>query len=709
MFLSAPSVHEAELDDLLWEITRSLSLLIVIGATVVCWFIIIENKLNADTLFATSALMTVDTIVYRHGAGNRRLARYAFIWSITLWLIIVLLFNPEAWWIFLGLPTIMASIVLLSIDGALNSGLIVATILLLTITGERDYPVLGFVAFSLFTGVLSWVTVETIYVTLHWTKLNEQSANALLEEACKNREEILRTLKSLERSNAALRRAQIELRAAHKEAEDARQLKEQFAANISHELRTPLNLVLGFTEVMHLTPEVYGGTDWPPTLKGDIYQIYRSSRHLLEMIDDILDLSRLQMSAFRLNREPTPIKLILEEGVDIAKDLFRERQVQFQVDLANDLPIVKVDRTRIRQVILNLINNAYRFTETGYVRLTARADEHEVFISVSDSGTGIPAEKVSFIFDEFYQVDGSLNRRHGGTGLGLAISKEFVESHGGEIRVESEVGVGSTFTFTIPIFEEETKTELKSPENIAELPPTEDKAVMLVIDSDPLVVTTVKEFMSNYEVVQVDSLAALDTAISEYYPDIIVHNIAPHINHKAGPSLPTLVPWIECSLPSRSWILKQLNVAASFVKPVTSVELIRAVQNIGPVHDVMIIDDDPGFAQLVERILQTSGDHYSMQRIHTGDNAIERIKLKTPDVVLLDSTIPDSNGMLILDYMHNDAELASVPIILLSATNYAEDLLANQGSRIVVQHPNRVSTAKILGYIRANSDAIRNA
>ena len=564
MFLSAPPVHKDELDDLLWEITRSLSLLIVIGAGVVCWFIIIDNKMNADTLFATSILIIVDTLVYRYGAEHRRLARYTFIWSITLWLIIILLFNPETWWIFLGLPTIMAGIVLLSIDAALSSSLIVATILLLTISGERDYPVLGFVAFSLFTGVLSWVTVETIYVTLHWTKLNEQRANALLGEARRNREEILRTLKSLERSNAALRRAQIELRAAHKQAEEARQLKEQFAANISHELRTPLNLVLGFSEVMHLTPDVYGGADWPPTLKGDIYQIYRSSRHLLEMIDDILDLSRFQMSAFKLNREPTPIKLILEEGVDIAKDLFRERQVEFQVNLSDDLPIVKVDKTRIRQVILNLINNAYRFTDTGYVRLTARANDRDVFISVSDSGQGIPTEKLSFIFDEFYQVDGSLNRRHGGTGLGLAISKEFVESHGGEIRVESEVGVGSTFIFTIPIFDEETKTELKSSENVAELPPTEDKAIVLVIDSDPQVTATVKEHMNNYEVVQVDSLATLDTAISEYYPDIIIHNIAPHTDNKTNSSGTALVPWIECSLPSRSWILTAVERGGQF-------------------------------------------------------------------------------------------------------------------------------------------------
>ena len=709
MFLSSHSVNEAELDDLLWEITRSLSLLIAIGAALICWFIIIQNMLGIGTFLVSLVLSAVNVAIYWYGSGNRRLARYSSMWSMTLWLVAILLFNSETWWVFLGLPTIMAGIILLSSDGAFTSGLVIAVVLLLTVAGKRDYPWLGFVLFSVFTGVLSWVTVETIYVTLHWTKLSEQRANALLEETRKNREEILRTLASLERSNAALRRTQIELRAAHKEAEEARELKEQFAANISHELRTPLNLVLGFTEIMHLTPEVYGVDGWSPTLRGDIDQIYRSSRHLLEMIDDILDLSRFQMSAFRLNRESTPIKGILEDGIDIAKDLFRDRQVQFQVDLAEDLPIVRVDKTRIRQVILNLINNAYRFTETGFVRLTARSDEYEVFISVSDTGLGIPADKIPFIFDGFYQVDHSLNRSHGGTGLGLTISKEFVESHGGKIWLESQVGVGSTFTFTIPIIEGDAETLLPPPEDVEDLPPVEDNPVLLVIDSDPLVAAMIKEQMGEYEVVQVNSVTMLDEAIGEYYPDIIILNSMPSSSDRTVYSLPTSVPVIECSLPSRSWILKGLNVAASFIKPVTSHELIQAVRDIGPVHDVLIIDDDPGSAQLVARILQTSGNEYSVRCIHAGDDAVNQLELKAPDVLLLDLTIPDINGVQILEFMQYQPEWAKVPVILLSATNYAEDLLANQSSRVAVQHRGRISTTRVLQYIRAISTAVQRA
>lgn len=701
MLLSGPSVHEAELDDLLWEITRSLSLLFLIGAVVVSWFIVMEGTFNTPTLFATLVLMSIDLIVYRRGAEHRRLARYTFIWSITLWLIALLLLNTDAWLIFLGLPTIMASIVLVSFHGSFNTVLVFLVVFVLSISGERDYPLLAFVGFSLFTGVLSWVTVETIYVALHWTKLNEQRANALLEESRKNREETLRTLKSLERSNAALRRTQIELRAAHREAEKARRLKEQFAANISHELRTPLNLVLGFTEVMSMTPEVYQGASWPTTLKEDIDQIFRSSRHLLEMIDDILELSRFQMSAFRLNREPTPIRQILEEGIDIARDLFRDREVELQVDLAQDLPIVEVDKTRIRQVILNLINNAYRFTESGFVRLTARADDNNVSITVSDSGLGISAENLPFIFGEFYQGDRSLSRRHGGTGLGLAISKEFVESHGGEIWVESTVGVGSSFTFTIPIFKDDAESALRLRDEVAAAPPPEETEVILVVDPDRLVAAMVQEHLAGFEVVQIDSLADLEAAINEYYPDLIVHNVAPNAEGNSDSALQTFAPWIECSLPSRSWILKQFHVAAHFVKPVIASDLIQAVQDIGAVRDVLVIASDPGSAQLVERILQTFGNDYDILCLQAGDDAISQIQLEPPDVMVLDLTMPDLQGMRLLDFMQNQPDLANVPVILMSATDFAEDLLTKQGSRIVVKHPNRIPTAKLLDYIRA--------
>jgi len=407
------------------------------------------------------------------------------------------------------------------------------------------------------------------------------------------------------------------------------------------------------------------------------------------------------MSAFRLNREPTPIRQILEEGIDIARDLFRDREVELQVDLAQDLPIVEVDKTRIRQVILNLINNAYRFTESGFVRLTARADDNNVSITVSDSGLGISAENLPFIFGEFYQGDRSLSRRHGGTGLGLAISKEFVESHGGEIWVESTVGVGSSFTFTIPIFKDDAESALRLRDEVAAAPSPEETEVILVVDPDRLVAAMVQEHLAGFEVVQIDSLADLEAAINEYYPDLIVHNVAPNAESNSDSALQTFAPWIECSLPSRSWILKQFHVAAHFVKPVIASDLIQAVQDIGAVRDVLVIASDPGSAQLVERILQTSANDYDILCLQAGDDAISQIQLEPPDVMVLDLTMPDLQGMRLLDFMQNQPDLANVPVILMSATDFAEDLLTKQGSRIVVKHPNRIPTAKLLDYIRA--------
>jgi len=158
----------------------------------------------------------------------------------------------------------------------------------------------------------------------------------------------------LELSYSLQRRLQDELIAARNEANTARQMKERFAANISHELRTPLNLILGFSDVMYVTPEAYGDFTWPPKLRRDIYQIHRSSKHLLEMIDDILDLSRQDMIDFTLHREATPLEALLRHTAEIVIDLFQDPAVRLEVVLAPDLPELEIDRTRIRQVVINL-------------------------------------------------------------------------------------------------------------------------------------------------------------------------------------------------------------------------------------------------------------------------------------------------------------------------------------------------------------------
>ncbi len=148
------------------------------------------------------------------------------------------------------------------------------------------------------------------------------------------------------------------------------------------------------------------------------------------MIDDILDLSRVEMTGFALSIEPTDMHALLNDVNTVVHDLFQEGVVRFECNIAPDLPHLEIDRRRIRQVVLNLLNNARRFTEVGCVQLSASHKADEVIIQVSDTGIGIAAEQLPLIFNEFYQVDSSLSRQYSGTGLGLAISKKFVEAHG---------------------------------------------------------------------------------------------------------------------------------------------------------------------------------------------------------------------------------------------------------------------------------------
>ena len=224
-------------------------------------------------------------------------------------------------------------------------------------------------------------------------------------------------------------------------------LKSQFLANMSHELRTPLNSIIGFSRVL------LKGIDGPLTdlQKTDLASIHNNGQYLLGLINDILDVSRIEAGKLELIFEPVDLRPIIDGVMSTAIGLVKDKQVKLRKEVADDLPIVRADSTRIRQAILNLVSNAAKFTDEGSITVRAWADEESITISVSDTGTGIPKEYWELIFQEFQQVDGSATRRAGGTGLGLPISRHFVELHGGRIWVESEMGVGSTFTFTLPI------------------------------------------------------------------------------------------------------------------------------------------------------------------------------------------------------------------------------------------------------------------
>jgi CheY-like chemotaxis protein len=526
-------------------------------------------------------------------------------------------------------------------------------------------------------------------------------------------------------------------------------MKEQFAANVSHELRTPLNIILGFSEVMYLSPEVYGDVDWPPILRRDVYQIYNGSRHLLKMIDDVLELSRFEMVGFTLNREPTRLEPLLRDTVEIVEKLFRGRPVCLEVKVAQGLPVLEIDLTRIRQVLLNLLNNAARFTEEGVVRVEARRESGEVVVSVSDTGSGIPAHELPHIFEEFYQVDRSLHRKHGGTGLGLAISKHFVEAHDGRIWVESEEGVGSTFTFTLPIPDEHVPFSRLGVDRPLEPPTSETPPPVLVVDPDPAVATMVDRHLDEYEIIQVRGMGQLMEAVMLHHPQAVICNVSPGEKEgfwdepgdrrlPAAPGCPYFpssrneslrfpssrsepvyaqvarntstadtaiaipVPFIECSLPSQAWLADELAVVGCLTKPITVAQLLREIERVGGVRDVLVVDDDRDFCQLVERMLEASGRAYQVRRAYGGEDSLLALRSQRPELVLLDLVMPGVDGFHVLQEMRQDPDLADVPVLLLTATSYAEDALARRGGRLVsVRRSDGLSPSEVLRCIQS--------
>ena len=278
-------------------------------------------------------------------------------------------------------------------------------------------------------------------------------------------------------------------------------LKSQFLANMSHELRTPLNSIIGFSRV------VLRGIDGPVTerQKEDLEAIHNSGQHLLGLINDILDVSKIEAGKMDLSFELIDLGEIIQGVMSTAVALVKDKPIELQQSIPDELPPIEADERRVRQVLLNLISNAAKFTEDGYIRVAAEVESAEVVVSVADTGPGIAPDEIGEIFEPFTQVDASTTREHGGTGLGLTISHSFVQLHGGRMWVESKLGEGSTFYFSLPLEGEPLQTDAE--EERAEwglLPPPEpisgeDRSrVVLSVDDDPSVLHLYRRYLDGH-------------------------------------------------------------------------------------------------------------------------------------------------------------------------------------------------------------------
>ncbi len=568
-----------------------------------------------------------------------------------------------------AIPLALASILLpprplLALGGALGLGLWTLT--------PAAYPT-AWLGPAALLATLTLLLASTLHVwraTLEAAWRHSAQAADLAAEARQQRGEVHRLNRALEQANDLLRRHYRELAAARYEAEKARHLKEQFAMNVSHELRTPLNIILGFLEVMQRFPEVYGDVQWTPTLRRDIGEIQRSARHLSDLVDDILDLARIEALKMPIRREPTVLRDVIEEAVEVAGRLLRDKPVQMRVELNEPLPQLFIDRTRIRQVLLNLLANASRFTDRGEICVRAAQQGEEVIVSVRDTGIGIAPEQVATLFLEFHQAPVYRQASASGKGLGLAIARRFVEMHGGRIWVESQLGQGSTFFFSLPIAAKEVGLLAPHPPR-TELPLASARPTLVVVDQNGGV-AYLRRRLEEVEIVGAADAEQARALAYERHPQAILLNLPPgarDLPEGARMSLlATGAPIIECSLPVGSWLLRRELFNDWLVKPISGERLLQTMARHCARGRVLVVDDDRSFIQLVRRLVQAAGDRYQMEWAYDGEEALNKLRTQASDLLLLDIALPGPDGRLVAQLIREDANLAGLPIIAVSAS-----------------------------------------
>ncbi len=310
--------------------------------------------------------------------------------------------------------------------------------------------------FSALSALLAAQVTGELYSVTEWALLNYQRERRTSVELFEKRQELERTLLRTKMLSEQLQQANSELA-------QARDFRGQFLANMSHELRTPLNAIIGFSETMLKFPVMYDNVELPDIYRRDMDQIHVSGQQLLTVINDILDLSKVDAGKLDVHLRPVQIDGLIDNIIKTANGLVGTKPIELQKELPDTLPRIIADETRVRQVLLNLYSNSAKFTTEGYIRLTVTTEGNEVIFAVKDTGSGIAEEQQKVIFEEFRQADENKKGRdpRAGAGLGLAISKRLLDLMNGRIWLESEPGVGSTFYVALPIdAEAEAESEL---------------------------------------------------------------------------------------------------------------------------------------------------------------------------------------------------------------------------------------------------------
>jgi len=520
--------------------------------------------------------------------------------------------------------------------------------------------------------------------------------------------ELRSTLQELEQKNA-------ELEIEREKAYDANQSKSQFLANMSHELRTPLNAIIGYSEMLEEELHEVNDTKYVD----DILKINSAGKHLLSLINDILDLSKVEAGKMNVFLETTEIAAICEYTVATIQPLAERNDNKLVLDCPGDIGEMYSDVTKIRQVLFNLLSNACKFTQHGEVTLSVhrvkKPDGDWIDFSVSDTGIGMSAEQMQNLFEAFSQADATISRDYGGTGLGLAICKRFTELMGGKLRAESKPGKGSTFHLQLPAeIKNQAASDVPVVSGVSELARYTEDAVsarqggnqdedrrkrlsrVLVIDDDETVHDMLFRLLSKegFLVETADDGESGVQKARELKPDVIVLDVLmPGMDGwdvltrlKNNPDTES-IPVVMLTMVDDRSKGYTLGVTDYIYKPVDREKLVTALTRCvryGDTAPILIVDDDSTQRDMLKRTLEKEG--WETIRAHNGRAALEAVRARMPSIIILDLMMPEMDGFELIHTLRKNPETREIPVVVLTAMDLShadQAMLANNATEVL--------------------------
>jgi signal transduction histidine kinase/CheY-like chemotaxis protein len=541
-----------------------------------------------------------------------------------------------------------------------------------------------------------------------WLWDHYQHAQRSLEEVRDRKADLEQALNDLAHANRQLALANERVANLRTIAEDAQKAKATFVAKVSHEFRTPLNMIIGLVSLMRETPQIYA-VALSPDMRKDLEIVHRNCEHLAHMVNDVLNLTQMEAGRLVLHRERCDLQETIDAAIQSVLPLIESKGLYLRQVTQPDLPKVYCDRTRIQQVVLNLVSNAARFTDSGGITVGVARQSEKVIVRVSDTGPGISPQDRNRIFEPFCQGSVDLWRDTGGTGLGLTISKQFVELHGGRIGLESELGVGTTFSFTLPISGPMPHRARPGHAIVRDWPWLERRSRItfpeqhyrprvIICDETGALYSEFVRGSDSVEVVDTRNLGGALRALRECPAHAVVINA-----DRPGEILGMVeqaqtqlsgTPIVGCSVPPATAHVLAAGATGYLTKPVTRGDLERALDAVGkPVHRVLAIDDDLEVLGLWKRMLHGCDPSLVVETVPGGREALDALKLakvqdQLPDLVLLDIFMPDMDGWQVLERLRQEYLIEELPVYLVSAHDPADQppgskwLLATTGKEL---------------------------